>query len=59
MIKSKPRHGEPIFERRGDVVIASPQFQRWMDDVTSQINALESAIDALEARVETLEALHP
>jgi hypothetical protein len=62
VIKSKPRHGEPIFERRGDVIVASPQFQRWMDDVTSQVNALESALEALEAleaRVEALEALHP
>ena len=59
MISSKPRHGDPIFEIRGDKVIASPQFQRWMDDVTSQLNALQDSLDALDQRVEALEYYHP
>lgn len=59
MITSKPRHGDPIFEIRGDKVIASQQFQRWLDDVTAQLNQLQSTVEALDTRVQALEALHP
>ena len=59
MSTSKPRHGDPLFEMRGDKIVASPQFQRWMDDVTSQLNALETSLEALDTRVQALEALHP
>lgn len=59
MIKSKPRHGEPLLEIRNGQAFATTTFQRWIDDVTAQINALETAQQALEVRVEALEAFHP
>lgn len=56
MIDSKPRHGEPIFEKFGDRVVAAAPFQRWIDDVTDAINGLEQRIEALEQRIEALES---
>lgn len=54
MITSKPRHDQPIGEIRGGKVYASKQFQRWIDDVTSQLNKALEDIEQLRQDVDSL-----
>lgn len=54
MITSKPRHDQPIGEVRDGKVYATPQFQRWIDDVTEQLNQALADIDQLRQDVDSL-----
>jgi predicted transcriptional regulator len=55
VITSKPRHDQPIGEIRDGMVYPTRQFQRWIDDVTSQIEEIERKIQDIDDRLTAIE----
>ena len=55
MITSKPRHDQPIGVVRDGMVYATPQFQRYMDDLERAVSEAQEQIADLITQVEALE----